>query len=243
MKRLMGILVLWSLSGIASADDLTDVTEILRKADTAALKVKSATYDVTFDGIGAAEKRTGEFRGTYTIDGWAGLHPKRFHVKIKGTRPGSSKVHDIEAGSDGEMFFLVDHANKKAYEDTEYGVMGSAVRMVLAGLMAEFTHPTPFSSEINANEKELKGSKVVGGEDCYEIRVVYPGPRGQAVWCISKKDFLPRSRVDVFETPDGEKAGLRKVLTRLVVDPKLDDKSFKLNLLPKGYEKIDDFAP
>ncbi|UCE62031.1 MAG: hypothetical protein JSU63_09965, partial [Phycisphaerales bacterium] len=76
------------------------------------------------------------------------LHPKRFHVKIKGTLPGSSKVHDIEAGSDGEMFFLVDHANKKAYEDIEYSVMGSAVRMVLAGLMVEFTHPTPFFAEI-----------------------------------------------------------------------------------------------
>ncbi|MHC4695926.1 MAG: hypothetical protein ACYTFA_04185 [Planctomycetota bacterium] len=46
----------------------------------------------------------------------------------------------------------------------------------------------------------------------------------------------------MFETPDGGKGGLRKVLTRLVVDPKLDDASFRLNL-PKGYERIDDYAP
>jgi hypothetical protein len=240
----MGILALWSLSGIASADDLTDATEILKKADAAALKVKSVTYDVTFDGIGAAKRQTGKFSGTCTIDGWVeeGGHPKRFHGRIKGTRPGSSKVHDIEAGSDGEMFFLVDHANKKAYEDVDYAVMGSAVPMLLAGLMAEFTLPRPFFDEINANKKELRGSKVVGGEDCYEIHVVYPDQRGQAEWCISKKDFLPRSRVDVCRTPDGQEAGRRQVLTRLVVDPKLDDGSFKLNL-PKGYEQIDDFAP
>jgi hypothetical protein len=240
----MGILALWSLSGIASADDLTDATEILKKADAAALKVKCATYDVTFDGIGAVKRRTGKFSGTYTIDGWAEEegYPKRFHVKIKGRRPGSSKVHNIEAGGDGEMFFLVDHANKKAYEDVDYGVMGSALPMLIAGAMTEFTSPTPFFDEINANKKELKGSKVVGGEDCYEIHVVYADQRGQAVWCISKKDFLPRSRVDVFRTPDGQEAGRRKVLTRLVVDPKLDDRSFKLDL-PKGYEKIDDFAP
>ncbi|MHC4695925.1 MAG: hypothetical protein ACYTFA_04180 [Planctomycetota bacterium] len=158
MRRVMGILALWMLSGVASADDLTDATEILKKADAATMKVKSATYDVTFDGIGAAKGRTGKFNGTYTIDRWSGEkgHPKRFHVKIKGRGPGSSKVHDIEAGYDGEMFFLVDHATKKAYEDIEYGVAGSAVPMLIAGVMAEFTLPRPFSSEINANKKELK---------------------------------------------------------------------------------------
>ena len=40
---------------------------------------------------------------------------------------------------------------------------------------------------------ELKGSKKISGEDCYEIHVVYASENApEATWYFSKKDFLPR---------------------------------------------------
>ena len=113
---------------------------------------------------------------------------------------------------------------------------------IIGKTMLEFVHPTPFSDEINADKKELTGSKKIGGEDCYEVHVVYAGGRAEAIWHFSKTDFLPRARHDIFTTPAGEKGGQQRILTDLVVDPKFDKDAFKLTL-PKGYTKTDDFAP
>ena len=66
---------------------------------------------------------------------------------------------------------------------------------------------------------ELKGSKTIGGEDCYEIHVTYANDQ-QAIWHFSKKDFLPRARQDIFRNPGmNGPASQLKVLTDLVVDP------------------------
>jgi outer membrane lipoprotein-sorting protein len=110
-------------------------------------------------------------------------------------------------------------------------------------MMIEFLHETPFSDEINGKKQELKGSKKINGEDCYEVHVVYAAEQApEAIWFFSKKDFLPRCRMDVGKTPDGRKYVQTKTLSNVVVDPKLDDKTFKLKL-PDGYTKTDDFAP
>jgi hypothetical protein len=232
-----------ALSEVARAGDtgLTDTLEIVKKADEAAKAVKAVQYEVTFEGTGAAKDRVGKFTGTYTLMGWADRGPEKFRAKIKGTRPGSSDVHDIEGGGNGDEFFLVDHTHKKAYQDMDTEVMGSGGRMIMAGLMAEFVYTTPFSDEIKAKNCELKGTKTVGGEPCYEVYVLYENDQ-EAVWCFSKKDFLPRSRLDMFKAPDGQNAGQLKTISKLVVDPKINPSTFKLKM-PAGYEKVDDYAP
>ena len=104
-------------------------------------------------------------------------------------------------------------------------------------------HRTPFSDEINGKSRELKGSKVVKGVGCYEVYVVYAAESAPpATWHFSKNDFLPRRRIDYFTGPDGQKFTRTKVISNLVVDPKLDEMAFKLKL-PDGYTKTDDFAP
>ena len=112
-------------------------------------------------------------------------------------------------------------------------------------MMIEFVHATPFNDEINGRSQELKGSVKIGDEDCYEIHVVYAADRApQATWAFSKKDFLPRRRIDAFPAAlAGGQAGTTiKTITNLVVEPKLDEDAFKLKL-PEGYTKTDDFAP
>jgi outer membrane lipoprotein-sorting protein len=109
--------------------------------------------------------------------------------------------------------------------------------------MIEFIHPTPFNDEINGRSRELKGSEKVDGEDCYIIHVVYAAEQApQAIWSFSKKDFLPRRRIDIYALPDGQEGRGTKTITNLVVDPKVDEEVFKLKL-PEGYTKTDDFAP
>ena len=107
--------------------------------------------------------------------------------------------------------------------------------------MAEFVADNPFDDEIGAETVELQGEEEVGGEPCYKIRVVYGAGQGESIWFFSKNDYLPRKRIQVFETPQGE-GTIERTITDVKVDPQIDPSLFTLKL-PDGYEQIDDFAP
>ncbi len=248
MKRGIGILlgVCLASTGIYAqekpATDLTDPLEILKKVDAAAKAVKVVKYKATYKGLEAAAARSPEVEGTVVISGWTGGGPEKFLYEVKVKAPGSSEVRQITAGGDGEEFYVIDHANKTAYVDIDPAVLGRTGRPAATLLTGEFLHPTPFTDEINGQKQELKGSKTIGGEDCYEVHVVYATGGAEALWHFSKKDFLPRARRDFFTRPDGQRGSTQRILTDVVVDPKFEKDPFKFQL-PEGYTKTDDFAP
>ena len=248
MKRLLpmmfGVFVLVG-SVFAQEDkkpgELTDPVEILKKVDAAAKAVQAARYKCTFERLGE-QGQMPKVEGTVLLTGWTGGGPAKFKIEAKVKQPNSEEETRISAGGDGNEFYVVDHKNKKAYVDIDQAVMGRTGRPAQLIVVAEFTHPTPFSDEINGQKQELRGSKTIAGEDCYEIYVQYTSAQQEAVWHFSKKDFLPRARLDIFKGPDGGEIKQQKTLSNLEVDPKLSDDAFKFSL-PEGFERIDDFAP
>jgi len=223
--------------------DLANPVEILKKADAAAKAVKSVRFHVSAEGTGALASRLGKISGSVVMSGYSNGTAERFHFDFQVMMPGAKEAKRVTGGSDKENFFIVDHEGKTAYEDIDPSVMGPVGRMFGQATMIEFLHPEPFSDEINGKSHELKGGEKIGGEDCHVVHVVYAAQGApSATWSFSKKDFLPRRRVDSFVLPDGTTGSSVKTITDLVVDPKLDDKMFKLEL-PKGYKKVDDFAP
>lgn len=231
---LVPVALTWAEDKSTASDE---TTKILVKVDAAAKAVKVVKYDVVAKGSGRGQGF--ELKGTYLFTGWEGRDPKKFVVDIEVTAPGSADTHKYTGGSDGENYFVIDHAAKKAYVDIDPAVLGTRFgRAYRAGLMIEFVYDNPFSDEIKADSKTMKGTKTIGGVECYEIDIAYAAAGGQkATWCFSKKDFLPRRRVDI--TSRGE---TEKTITNLVVDPKIDDATFKFKL-PEGYTQVDDFAP
>lgn len=242
------LLTLAFVSVPAYADDkkpgeLTDPVEILKKVDAAARAVNAIQYSSKLEPSGAMSARLPKAEASYLIVGVVNNQPERYLADAKITMPGATESRRISAGSDNDMFFIVDHQGKKAYEDIDPDVMGPSARILRVAGMIEFIHPTPFNDEINGRSQELKGSKTVAGEDCYEVHVVYQQEQSpEVIWCFSKKDFLPRQRTDIYTMPDGSKAEVTKTITNLVVNPKVTDDVFKLKL-PEGYTKTDDFAP
>lgn len=224
------------------AGDMTDPVEILKKVDAAAKAVKAAKYKATYKGTGAAASQRPEVEGTVLMTGWANNFTQKFYIEAKVKRPESSDVKNVAVGCDGDEYYVIDHQSKKVYADIDRMVIGRTGQPAIGLLTAEFLHPTPFSDEINAKKQELKGSEKVGDEDCYVVYVDYGNNVLESVWHFSKKDFLPRGRKNTFKLPDGSEGGDERVITDLVVDPKLDDEAFKLKV-PEGYTKIDDFAP
>ncbi len=224
------------------AVDLTDPVEILKRVDAAAKAVHAAKYTTTVKGVRGSKSIIPHTEGTVTLSGWATGGVEKFLVVAKVKEAGVSEARHITAGSDGDLFFVIEQEGKTAYEDIDPNVLGRNDRPVRLMLMAEFVHPTPFHDELAGNKQELTGSKVIGGEDCYEIHVVYANGVAEAIWHFSKKDFLPRARLDIFQTQAGKPGGRQRIVTNLVVDPKLQATDFKLKL-PAGYKKTDDFAP
>lgn len=223
--------------------DANEAVEILKKVDAASKAVKAVKYKATSKGTGAAESQRPSVEGTAIFTGWVGNFAEKYRFDAKIKKAGSSEVQEVTVISDGEEYALIDHTAKKAYVDIDPAVLGRAGATVRRALgTAEFVHATPFSDELNGDKQELKGSKTIGGVDCYEIDVTYAGGRGRAIWHFSKKDFLPRGRHDIRNLPSGESGGQQKFLRDVVIDPKLDKDTFKIKV-PDGYELVDDFAP
>lgn len=251
MKRLVLLVTVFAISlnfassVIAQEDkpaskESSEAIEILKKVDAAAKAVKIAKYKATYKGTGGRPVDTVE--GTVVIKGWTGGSPEKFFADVTIKKPNASEPLHITIGGDGEEYYVTDHAAKKSYVDIDPMVLGSTGRPAQNLFTLEFVHPTPFSDEINAPKQELRGSKTIGGVDCYEIFVEYADGRTQAVWHFGKKDFLPRARLDIRKNPQGEEVRRQRIITDLVVDSAVSEDVFKFKL-PKGFEKVDDFAP
>ena len=224
------------------ADELTDPVEILKKADAAAKAVGSVKYKVSYKGTGSAGAQAPTIEGTVLMDGWFEIAPDKFLCEANVKQPGSSEVRTITVGSDTQTFYVIDHQAKVAYVDFVPRVFGSTGRTALNLQVAEFVHPTPFHDEINGRKQELRGSKKIGGEECYEVYVVYTNRLLQTTWYFSKKDFLPRGVIRRHPGPSGERLEEQWTLTDFVVDPEVGKDSFKFRL-PAGYTKSNDPAP
>lgn len=226
-------------AGAAPADE---AREILAQADAAIKAVSSVSFEVTVEATGVAADFAPDAEGEGFMTGWNGSGPQKFYSRVKTARPGEDEPVVIEGGGDGESYFLLDHGTKKGYEDMDPMVMGTNGQ-VLSGLgMVEFVHPAPFDDELAAEVVELQGSEKIGDEDCYKIHVEYSGGRGQSTWFFSKKDHLPRARVQHFTIPNQGEGTITVKLSKIEVDPEVKSGTFKLDL-PEGYEQIDDFAP
>lgn len=232
----------WAQEAKSAGGELTDATEILKKADEASKAVDSVKYTAKAQGLGAVEKQLPKVEGTVYLHGYKNGRPEKVRFEAKVNPPDGKEAREITMGNDGNEYFVIDSSKKIAYVDIDPAVTGSAGRMVGSLTMLEYVHDTPFSDEINGKEKVLKGSEKVGSEDCYHIYVKYAQEGQEADWYFSKKDFLPR-RVDRKIQSQGGEPGVRQlIVTALTVAPKHEKDPFKFEL-PEGYTKSDDFAP
>jgi hypothetical protein len=218
-----------------------EAIEILEKVDAAAKAVESVRYQAKSVPTGVALNFVNEAEGSVALDGWDKGAPKRFRVEGMTKPAGAEQPVHLTAGGNGETYFLIDAASKKAYEDIDPGVMGRTGQALRGLRMDEFVHNAPFDDELNAQTVKLEGKEPVEGVECYKILVVYSGGQGESTWYFSTQDYLPRRRVRKFTTPQGDGA-IDLVIKSLEVAPKFDGSTFAL-ALPAGFQKIDDFAP
>jgi outer membrane lipoprotein-sorting protein len=250
MKKLIVPIVLLlaasaSLAGDeAAAEESPDPIEILKKVDAAIKAVEAVSYSAKSTPTGIAVNFVSPAEGSAVLVGWndAWGMPEKFWVHLKTTPPGSKEAVELTGGGNGDMFFLVDHTDKKAYEDMDPNVFGTSGNTLQAFGMREFVHNHPFDDEIGAETVEYQGVETVRGEECHKVYVEYGPGLGKSTWLFAKSDYLPRQRIRHFTIPEQGDGTLAIEVTKLEINPELDPSVFRLDL-PEGYEQIDDFAP
>jgi outer membrane lipoprotein-sorting protein len=239
----------FSAGAVARADDEQGkpdaesgkAKEILKKSQEALRKVKLARYTGKYTGTEWVRQYVPDIDGSSSIGEPSEYDIARFLCNVKMTPHGSEEVIDVTAGSDGDLFYLVDAKKKKVYADIDEAVLGTHARDVQRLLLRDFIAKEPLATELGAEKVELKEPVDIGGQACHQVHVTFSDTRS-TVWFISKKDWLPR-RVDrLYKNEEGELGMTRLVISDLVASPTLDTAPFKLTV-PEGYTKTDEFAP
>lgn len=217
------------LAGVAFADD-PDPTAIVKKADDAAKALKAVSYKAKCWGEGSAKDNVPTGDATIITQRVADdERPPLFRLEGELTTQNGTRKLNIAIG---EKTAVAVRAAEKEYVE----LPGEHGQMLLANLdairMQEYTHPAPFSDELNGDARKYEGKKSIGGVECHVIMVTYAGGTQKSRWYFSAEDGLPR-RVDrIF---DEEGARITEVHD-LNTKPKIDEKTFSVEI-PSGYSK------
>ncbi len=220
------------------ADD--EATKILRAADAATKAVSAVRYQVTAEAPASRTARM-KITGDVAISGGDENGFEKFRMELQLHGP-EGEPRKLTLGGNGDEFWLIDESARTVHKDIDATVLGRTGRLVFLAGMREFTHPQPFSDEINAKEKKLLGKKTIGGEECHEVFVDYGRGGQQATWYFSTRDSLPRAVKRMVAGDEGQAQASETSIERLQVAPDFDAGLFK-PVMPEGYTVTDEPAP
>ncbi len=157
------------------------------------------------------------------------------------TPPDSDETIEVLAGSNGDLFYLIDPATKMVYADIDEAVLGSRTRDPRRVLLHEFVAKEPLAEDLKAHKIELEDKTKVGNETCYRVHITRSEPP-EVIWYLSTKDLLPRRIDRLYKNPEGKVGSTQLALTDLVAEPTCNTALFELTV-PQGFTQTDEFAP
>jgi len=248
MRRWVGSSILLCLCISTRAEEpgkkdgeLTDAKAVLLRVSEALKNTPMVSYRAEYKVTGWATAFVPNMEGLIIIGQLSEHKIQRYHCELKVQIEGSSEVREFTAGSDGENFYVIDPKTKTAHEDIDPGVLGANGWAISQIMIPEFGAPDALEKLLKSAKLEIKGEKKIGEEDCVELRIQADDPQ-DAVWTVSKKDFLPRRITAVFKNGEGVESSTALDLSDFKMNPMFVKSPFKL-VVPEGYKKTDDFAP
>jgi hypothetical protein len=221
--------------------DLTDAKAILQRTVEALKKVQTVSYEVEYNVTGWFSYFLPNVRGTVVIGKDTQQKVPRFHTRLTVQKVGSSESTEVNAGADGNSYFVIDPTSKTVHADIDPAVVGNGQWAVQFSMVREFAEPDPFADALKSNELRLGDPAPVDGEDCYAVWIKSQ-TNPEALWLLSKRDFLPRKIFFAQTNQEGKEATAENILHRLTVNPTFVKNPFEL-VVPEGYKKTDEFAP
>jgi len=230
-----------AISNAGSADaSLKTPSEVFKKSAAAIVSAKRLGYHAQYEATDWVKAFAPNVSGTVVVGKRSEFDLDEFYCNVEIKPDDSDKTQQFTAGSDGDVYFLIDSTTKTAYVDMDPSVLGSHGRDIQRVVVRELTAKKPFSEAIEDGKAELTGTRSINEEPCYEIRIKGDSP-AETVWYLSTNDFLPR-RIERIYKREGKAGSILLTLSSLVINPKTPASPFKLSL-PKGFTKTDEFAP
>lgn len=217
-----------------------EAVEFAKKIAEALKNAKVVSYKAVYTPTGWVAQRVPSVEGTATVGDQSKHKIDAFAVKVKMRKAGSEEVTEMEAGSDGNEYYLIDSRTKTCYKDLDPAVLGAHGRNVQRIVLRDFAAPEPLADILKGGEIELKGETKVGEEDCREVYMKFPDT-GAMIWAVSKKDMLPRKITRIVKGEEGE-ATTELIISDLVINPQYVRNPFEM-ICPDGFKKTDEFAP
>ncbi|MCO6436848.1 MAG: hypothetical protein J5J06_07160 [Phycisphaerae bacterium] len=209
---------------------------LLQNSAEAMKKSEVVRYDVELRASGWLKEFVPDVEGTVTIGNQSKWEIDRFHCRVR-IMDKDGKTTEREAGSNGDVYFLVDPDTKTAYEDMDPLVLGPDSRAIQRAVMSAFASPEPFKEELSSKSITLGKPEEIAGVQCDRVDVAIQGRKDS--WYIARSDSLPR-RVVRLIVREGNEGTIDMTLRSLVVDPQLDRDPFTLRV-PEGYRKTNEF--
>lgn len=221
--------------------DLADPKAILQRVSEALKSTPMVSYRAEYKVVGWATAFVPNMEGPVVVGQQSKYKLQRYSCQLKVQKQGSSEAREFTAGCDGENFFIIDPKSKTAHQDIDPGVIGADGWSIMFIMIPEFGAPDALDKLLKTAKIEIKGTKKVGEEECVEVRIQADDPQ-DAVWTVSKKDFLPRRITAVFKNGEGVESSTALDLHDFKVNPSFAKSPFEL-VVPEGYKKTDEFAP
>ncbi|MEM8962476.1 MAG: hypothetical protein AAGD38_13415 [Acidobacteriota bacterium] len=246
MRTLLACLLVLIAFPVVGADAPADGKAVLDQAIEAAKAVENVHFKVKIQPEGVIANFIGAAEAEGVLAGWdpeINL-PAKFWTRLTTTLPRTTDPVTYTGGSNGEMFYLVDHTNKKGYEDIDPGVFGSAGQVLNSAVPISLVNDSPYSQDAAGESFELLENATVGGVECYTVKVVFGEANfeKEAILHFGTEDLLPRRMVRHYDVSGQGTGKLILDFDALDPNPTLDAKRFSMTL-PEGFEQIDDFAP
>lgn len=202
--------------------------------------VERVRYDIDYLRTAWLTERVPAVTGTVTLGPVGEYDVPRFFAEIVIT-PHEGDAVKVTAGCNGDEYYIIDPATKKAHQDMDPSVMGSQARNVQRVLMEDFTSKEPLNDFFDAPELALLPQETVNGERCLVVEATAEGGNKMRI-AMAERDGLPRRYQRFIKNRSGEVGEIAIVLSNLKVNPPLPKDAFLLKV-PIGYTKSTDFAP
>ncbi len=217
---------------------------ILKKSEAVMKRLGRISYSADYKGTGWIKEFVPSVSGIVVVGKRSKWDVTEFYCHVKITPTGSTDVIDLTAGSDGDVYFLIDPKTKIAHEDMDPIVQGKYSRDLQRVVLTEFAAEHPFGEDLKPESVTWKGSESIGGVDCHHIHIATETPPALDVY-VAKNDYVLRRVTRTYanrEDPKKKPGTSDLTLTELTIDPPARRSPFKLHL-PDGYTKTDEFAP
>ena len=229
--------------------DVEDPKRILHEADQAIRKVRSLSYEASYQGVGSFSTYSPTATGHVRLSKLETNNPLKAKLYARGDfiPTGSADVQPFLVAFDGKTVKKI-RANQQALvyktiagNDPAERSLGFVTGFFGGGayslLMLEYILDDPFAQQLSAFVVEYEGRSAVNGVLCHVVYLEYSRDSKRTTrerWFFGVKDYLPRKLEQITVNDKGRYGAYVLSISDLRVNVFLSDGAFQIRP-PKGY--------